>query len=40
MYLNGEFQKGCQIVEEQEVRDFIYQFWSLGTFFFWKERGL
>ncbi|MGN7942102.1 hypothetical protein [Virgibacillus sp. 6R] len=36
MYLYGEFQKGCQILEEQEVWDYIYQFWSLGTFFLGK----
>ncbi|MDQ0247824.1 DNA-directed RNA polymerase [Bacillus fengqiuensis] len=36
MYLDGEFRKGSQIVEEQEVRDYIYQFWISGTFSFWK----
>jgi hypothetical protein len=36
MYLNGEFRKGSRIVEEQEVREFIYQFWKSGTISLWK----
>ncbi|OCA92588.1 hypothetical protein [Pseudobacillus wudalianchiensis] len=36
VYLNGEFRKDSRIVEEQEVRDYIYQFWSSGTFSLWK----
>ena len=36
MYLDGESRKGFQIVEEQEVRDYIYQFWSTGTISLWS----
>lgn len=35
-YLDGEFRKGSRIVEEQEVREFIYQFWKTGTISLWK----
>jgi hypothetical protein len=38
IYLDGEFRKGHQTVEEQEVRDYIYQFWSSGSFSVWKSR--
>jgi hypothetical protein len=36
MYLDGEFRKGSRIVEEQEVRKFIYEFWKSGTISLWK----
>jgi hypothetical protein len=36
MYLDGEFRKGSRIVEEQEVRDYIYKCWKSGTISLWK----
>ncbi|MGG0177360.1 hypothetical protein [Gottfriedia acidiceleris] len=32
MYLEGKFQKDAQILEEHEVRDYIYQLWKSGAF--------
>ncbi|MEH7351755.1 hypothetical protein [Gottfriedia acidiceleris] len=31
-YLDGKFLKDSQVVEEEEVRDSIYQFWKSGAF--------
>lgn len=31
IYLDGEFREGSRIVEEQEVRDYIYQYWKSAT---------
>ncbi|PGM53305.1 hypothetical protein CN946_17300 [Bacillus sp. AFS053548] len=39
MYLEGKFQKDSQIVEESEVRDFIYQFWKSGAFSVYRTKS-
>lgn len=36
IYMDGEFRKGSRTVEEQGVRDYIYEFLKSATFSLWK----